>query len=213
MAHFLRRIAALLFHFGGPGLLVLGIMDSSFLTMPLGNDLLVVALSASHHTRMPYYVLMATVGSVLGCLMDDWISRKGEQGIKKHVESKRLDYVERQVARRAWAALLMASLMPPPFPFTPVVVGAAAFEYPRKKLLGIVGVGRVIRFTAEGALAIHYGPSILSLAQSRTLEHVIIALIVISIAASTISIYRWVKKSGQKNIGRSKPSSSGKRVA
>jgi membrane protein YqaA with SNARE-associated domain len=70
-------------------------MDSSFLTMPLGNDLLVVALSASHHSRMPYYVLMAAVGSVMGCLVDDWLSRKGKHGIKKHVQRKRLHYVER----------------------------------------------------------------------------------------------------------------------
>ena len=53
-------------HLGGFGLLLLGILDSSFLFMPLGNDLLVVALTAQRHNRMLYYAAMASAGSVIG---------------------------------------------------------------------------------------------------------------------------------------------------
>ena len=50
----------------GIGLLVLGILDSSFLFAPLGNDLLVVAVTARHRDipEMLYYAGMSTVGSV-----------------------------------------------------------------------------------------------------------------------------------------------------
>jgi membrane protein YqaA with SNARE-associated domain len=191
----IHTIARALFHAGGLGLLTLGVFDSSPLVVPLGNDLLVLALSARYHQRVLYYVAMATAGSLLGCFMTDWISRKSEGGQKKFVSGKHLDYIRKQVEKRAGWTLVAASLMPPPFPFTAFVAAAAAFRYPRIKLLSFVGVGRFLRFGIEGALAIHYGRWIIKQAESPLLEHVMIALIVISISASAYSFYRW-RRSG-----------------
>jgi membrane protein YqaA with SNARE-associated domain len=181
---------------GGPGLLVLGILDSSFLVMPLGNDVLVVALSASRHARMPYYAIMATAGSVLGCLIIDLVMRKGgEHGLERHLTYRRIEQLKRQIDKRAGWAVLLASLMPPPFPFTPFVAGAAALQYSRKKLLGIIGIARLIRFSTDGILAIHFGRHILALAQSPAVEYVVIVLIVIAIGGSVLSVYGWIKRS------------------
>src|SRR6185437_436784 len=49
MKHLTHVLLVFFWKFGGPGLLVLGILDSSFLFAPLGNDLLVVAMTA--HNR------------------------------------------------------------------------------------------------------------------------------------------------------------------
>ena len=196
-------IARSLFRAGGLGLLTLGVVDSSPLVIPLGNDLLVLALSARYHGRMPYYVLMATAGSLIGCLGTDWISRKSEGGLKKFVSGKQLALIRKYVEKRAGTTLVVASLLPPPFPFTAVVAAAAAFRYPRSKLLGFVGAGRLVRFAIEGALAIYYGRWIIEQAKSPWLEHVMIALIVISIGASAISIYRWKQSDrGRPKAGR-----------
>lgn len=194
MRPIIHTIARALFHAGGLGLLTLGVFDSSPLVVPLGNDLLVLALSARYHQRVLYYVAMATAGSLLGCFMTDWISRKSEGGQKKFVSGKHLDYIRKQVEKRAGWALVAASLMPPPFPFTAFVAAAAAFRYPRIKLLSFVAVGRFLRFGIEGALAIHYGRWIIKQAESPLLEHVMIALIVISMSATSFSIYRWREK-------------------
>src|ERR1700724_2477187 len=86
-------IARALFRAGGLGLLTLGAFDSSPLVVPLGNDLLLLALSARYHERMFYYAAMATVGSLIGCLATDWISRKSESVQKKLVSSKHLVYI------------------------------------------------------------------------------------------------------------------------
>src|ERR1051325_9254680 len=105
---------------GGFGLVLLGILDSSFLFMPLGNDLLIVALTARRHSLMPVYAALASTGSVLGCLLIDVVFRKGgEGGLEKHLSRKRLDYIQRNVKKSAGWALAVACLMPPPFPFTP----------------------------------------------------------------------------------------------
>jgi membrane protein YqaA with SNARE-associated domain len=187
----LHTIARTLFRAGGLGLLTLGAFDSSPLVLPMGNDLLVLALSARYHERMLYYVLMATAGSLIGCLATDWISRKSESGQKKLLSRKHLDFIRKLVEKQAAWTLVVASLMPPPFPFTAFVAAAAAFRYPRIKLLSFVGVGRLLRFAIEGALAIHYGRWIIKQAQSPLLDHLMIALIVISIAGSAFAISQW----------------------
>jgi membrane protein YqaA with SNARE-associated domain len=194
MRPFIRIIARALFRAGGLGILTLGAFDSSPLVVPLGNDLLVLALSARYHERMLYYALMATVGSMIGVFATDWISRKGGPQLKKVASRERLSNIQTQVQKRAGWTLLAASLLPPPFPFTAIVATAAAFRYPRNKLFSYVGAGRLARFVIEGALAIHYGRWIIRQARSPILEDVMIALIVISIAASAISVYQWSKK-------------------
>ncbi|HVX65798.1 MAG TPA: VTT domain-containing protein [Bryobacteraceae bacterium] len=201
MRTFLGHIATTLFHLGGVGLFSLGVLDSSFLMMPLGNDLLIVALTASHHQRLPYYVLMATAGSVLGCLIVDWVSRKGgEAGLERRIPRRRLDYIKDKIEKRAGWAIMFASLMPPPFPFTPFVAATAAFQFPRGKLLGIIALSRLLRFSVEGVLAIYFGRRILAMAKSPEVEYAVLGLIVIAIAGSAFSVYRWVRGSGHPKV-------------
>jgi len=157
----------------------------------MGNDLLMLALSARYHQRVLYYVVMATVGSLLGCLATDWISRKTERGQKKFLSGKHLEYIRNLVEKHAGWTLVVASLMPPPFPFTAFVAAAAAFRYPRTKLLSFVAAGRFLRFAIEAALATHYGRWIIKQAESPLFDHVMIALIVISMGGSAFAIYQW----------------------
>jgi len=193
----IRIISRALYRAGGLGLLTLGAFDSSPLVLPFGNDLLVLALSARHHDRMVYYAIMATLGSLIGCLVTDWLSRKGGERLKKASLGKILGSVQSLVKKNAAWTLFSAALLPPPFPFTAVVAAAAAFNYPRNKLLSYVGVGRLIRFLIEGALAIHYGRWIIRQAKSPILEDTMIVLIVIAIAASIFSVYQWSAKNKQ----------------
>jgi membrane protein YqaA with SNARE-associated domain len=196
MNHVLRSLAIFFFSLGGFGLLLLGVLDSSFLFMPLGNDLLVIALTAAHPGRMLYYVLMATVGSVAGVDFTRWVSAKGgRKGIEGDRKSKRIAYVERKVKEGGGIAIATAALMPPPFPFTPFIIVAAALQYPRKKMLAIIAGCRTLRFVVEGTLALIYGRKIIRLAQSPYLQGFIVALVVISMVGSALSIYNWVRKS------------------
>jgi len=190
----IRIIARALYRAGGLGIFALGVFDSSPLVLPFGNDLLILALSARHHDRVIYYALMATLGSVIGCLATVWLSRKGGERLKDSSSGKRFGRVQDLVQKNAAWTLLSASLLPPPFPFTAVVAAAAAFRYPRKKLFTFVGVGRCARFLIEGALAVHYGRWIVRQEKSPVLEDAMIVLIVITIAASIFSVYQWSGK-------------------
>jgi membrane protein YqaA with SNARE-associated domain len=171
------------------------------LFLPLGNDLLLVALAARHPERLFYYAFMASAGSVLGCAFTDWISRKGgEEGLEKRVSRRRLGYVQHQVKEHAAFALAFASIMPPPFPFTAFVIVAAALKYPRAKLLGVVGAARLARFLVEALLAAHYGKRILEVAETPLVQGFILAIVVISVGGTAWSLYSWAKSSRKAKV-------------
>ena len=183
-------------HIGAFGLLILGVLDSSFLFLPFGNDLLLIALTVRHHTELPLYIVMATGGSTLGCYFLDLSVRKGGgAGLKKVLSPKRLKYVEKKVENRAAAALLVAALSPPPFPFTLVIAAVTALHYPRSKMLGVIAMGRLVRFTIIGLLAIWLGRDMLKIAQTPTFEWCRAGFIAVCAVGSTISIYNWARAS------------------
>ena len=195
---FAATIFALVMKFGGIGLLVLGILDSSFLIAPWGNDLLVVAMTARHPkvSYMLYYAAMSTIGSVLGCLIIDRTLRPlGAKGLEKHLSKRRLDRIQKRVEKNAAMALTIASLAPPPFPFTAFVMAAAALQYSRTRLLTITGITRMIRFTLVGALALRFGERILKWGANPIVQGIMIGLIVVSIVGSVLSVYGWIKRS------------------
>lgn len=191
---FVNHLYGFFMGLGGFGLLLLGLLDSSFLFMPLGNDVLILALCARHHMRLPYYAAMAAAGSVLGCLLVDLAARKGgEAELEKHLSGRTAEYVKRRVKDRAGYALAVASVMPPPFPFTPFVVAAAAFQYPRKRLLTIVAGARYVRFAADGVLAIIFGEQILQLAKAGWVRALILVLVALAVIGSIVSVVQLVR--------------------
>jgi membrane protein YqaA with SNARE-associated domain len=194
---FAAGLFALVLKFGGLGLLVLGILDSSFLFAPWGNDLLVVALTVRHpdDAHMLYYAAMSTVGSVLGCLLIDVTLRPlGEKGLEKYLSARRLKRVRSKVRDKVGRALAIASLVPPPFPFTGFVMAASALQYSRKRLLAIVGVTRMIRFTVLGVLALRFGERILKWSEKPIVQELLVGLIIVCTVGSVVSVYGWIRR-------------------
>ncbi|MBV8904162.1 MAG: hypothetical protein JOZ22_11060 [Acidobacteriia bacterium] len=218
MKHIAGVLFAVVWKLGGPGLLLLGILDSSFLVAPLGNDLLVIAMTARHRDvpHMLYYSLMSSVGSVLGVLLIDLVVRPlGEAGLERHLPRKSLAYIKTKVKTNAVWALILASIAPPPFPFTPFIVAGSALQYPRKKMLTVVGLARMVRFGTLGVLALFFGRRILRWFDNPYLQAFFLGLLVLAVLASIISVYGWIKRShagrtgtngeernGQKLVGR-----------
>jgi membrane protein YqaA with SNARE-associated domain len=190
----IQHVFSALFHLGGFGLVLLGILDSSFLMMPLGNDLLLVALTAQHKDHLPFYIVMGSLGSSLGVFLLDLVARKGgEEGLSKLMDRRKLERLKKKIKNRALLAIEVACLAPPPFPFTPVVAAASAFGYPRPKLLLGVFLGRAVRFTLIGLLAARFGTHIIKIAKSPAFTWVMVGFIVLCTVGSVLSVMRWVK--------------------
>jgi membrane protein YqaA with SNARE-associated domain len=189
---------AFIVQFGGLGLLALGVLDSSFLFAPWGNDLVVIALVSREQKflAMLYYAAMSTIGSVIGCLILDLVCREaGEHGLDRHLPHRRLEYVKGKVHQNGGWALAVSSLAPPPFPFTAFVIVAAALQYPRRRLLLVIAASRMVRFTTVGVLALLFGRRILAWGKNPVVQAVLVGLTVICIVGSILSAYSWIRRS------------------
>jgi membrane protein YqaA with SNARE-associated domain len=196
MQNLLTALFYVLARLGGFGLLIVGALDSSFLFMPLGNDLLMLGLTARAPGRLFYFAFMAAAGSVIGTAVIDWLCRKGgEQGLTRILSQRRIDFVKHRVRKRAGWAIAIAALMPPPFPFTPFVAGAAAFQYPRLRLLGVVAASRLVRFCLIGWLAVTFGRVVLQWAKAPAVRYTVLVLVAVMIIGSAVSIHGWIQRS------------------
>lgn len=174
----------------------MGVMDSSFLFLPFGNDLLVVALVARHHEGWPLYVISAICGSTLGVFFLDLVARKvGETGIQKVAGRKRFEFLKRKIGEHGAKAVVLGSLAPPPFPFTMLVATTSALGYPRRRLLLTVAASRGVRFVILALLALKYGRSLVRMANSPAFKWTMIVFSFLCIAGSVFSIVTWVRGS------------------
>ena len=191
----LQALVHFFFARGGVGLLLLGILDSSFLMLPLGNDLLVVALTANRPAHIFYCVAMAALGPTIGVALAHWVSiRTGEKALEGARNGRQIAFVKRKVEKYGGFAIAVATLAPPGFPFTPFIVVSAGLQYPRTRMLVIVAACRVVRFLVFGWLALIYGRRLVEMAKSPKLQLIMTILVVVSIVGSAFSIWGWVKQ-------------------
>ncbi len=184
-----------LFHIGYLGPFLMGVLDSSFLVLPFGNDLLVVGMVARHPREFLWYVISAASGSTVGAFLLASVSRKlGEDGICKIFGQSRCKKLKKRVGRRFGVAVALAGLAPPPFPFTVVIAAVAALSYPQWKILVINFCARGVRFTVLSLLALKFGRDILSIAQSVPFKWSMAAFIVLCFVASGFSIAHWLRE-------------------
>jgi membrane protein YqaA with SNARE-associated domain len=192
----LNAIFLFFIRLGGFGLFALAALDSSFLFLPLGNDLLMIAFTIRKPHLFLYYAAVTTGGSVLGSYLTDIPSRKlGETGLADRVPKRRLDFIRRRFDKHAALTLIGASLMPPPFPYTLVVIVAAGLQYSRKRMLAFLSIGRLIRFVGLGLLAIVFGRHILRFFKLPAVKWAVGGLVAISLIGSAISVCELIRKS------------------
>jgi membrane protein YqaA with SNARE-associated domain len=191
-----------LYTIGYFGPLVMGILDSSFLFLPFGNDLIVVGLVAQHHPGAPWYVLSAACGSTIGAFLLALVSRKlGEEGIRKISGDKRYEQLKKRIGRRSGVAVGVAGLAPPPFPFTTAIAAVSALGYPFWKTLLINFLARGVRFTILAILALKFGRQVLRIAKSAPFEWTMVAFVVLCIVASVFSVVHWFRRPRARSAG------------
>ena len=180
---------------GSTGLVMLGILDSSFLFLPMGNDLLLLALVANNPQRLPLYVLAAASGSLIGVYLFDLVTRKGgEKGLAMMMRPKRIERLKKKMESRAGVVLVTAALAPPPFPFSAVVGAASALQYPRPRLLVIVFVARLVRFTILALVALRFGSGVIHMMNQPAFRGFVAALAAVCLVGSAISVARWIRR-------------------
>jgi membrane protein YqaA with SNARE-associated domain len=147
---------------GGPGLIVLGFVDNSIIPITGSMDVLTIWLAARHREPWPYYAFMATLGAVLGGYLTYMLACKGGREAMEHrLSRKKADQISKKFERWGFFSVALPALLPPPFPFVPFLVAAGAMQYPRRKFLGALTLGRGVRYIIEAYLGFVYGRHIL----------------------------------------------------
>ena len=181
-----------------PGLFIMSALDSSFLVLPFGNDLLLIALVSSNRESLIWiaYVLVSAAGSILGVFVIDLLMRKaGEKGLERFVKAQKIEKLKKKLENKLGITVLVATLLPPPFPFTPVIMTASALQCSRQKLFGAVFVGRIVRYTVEAILALYFGRQLIAYFNSDVVSYFVYALIALAVVLSTFSLLRWLRRS------------------
>jgi membrane protein DedA with SNARE-associated domain len=196
--------------YGGVAVLLLAVADSSFLSFPEGNDLLIVILSTGGSWgNMAYFVCLTVTGSVIGCFLLYTVGRKGGRAIlKKKFSEQKIDRAEKTYGRYGILAVLIPSVLPPPLPFKIFVLCAGVFGLPPARFLTAVAVGRTIRYSIWGILAVLYGNAV-KLFMERNINTVGTALLAVFtlmiIGAVILHIRRKSRRSAIERIEDGQP--------
>lgn len=175
---------------GGPGLFLVALADSSFLSVPEGNDILIVILSTGQTwERMSYYVIMTIMGSVAGCSLLYLVGRRGENYVQKRLEGRNLNQVLQLYRRWGVWAVVIPSILPPPTPFKVFVLAAGVFGISYRRFFLAVLAGRSFRYFMWGILAVLYGEA----ARQFLEENIQLAGIVLFVLFLLAAITFWYK--------------------
>lgn len=188
---------------GGGGLFFLALADSSFISIPEGNDILIVILSTGQTwSTMSYYVILTILGSILGCTLLYSVGKRGGPFIEKRLKKRRIAEIEGLYRRWGLLAVLVPSLLPPPTPFKIFVLSAGAFRLPFSHFLLAVSVGRSIRYFSWGILAVLYGQWTKEFVEAHVRD---VGVVLLAIFLAVISIYLFRHYRGQRDTAQEGP--------
>jgi membrane protein YqaA with SNARE-associated domain len=196
-----------LIHLGGPGLILIGIVDNSFIPIPGGMDLMTIILAANRKELWWYYALMATVGSVIGGFLTYRLGEKGgEETLQKKVPKSEIERVYRIFKKFGFWSVFAAAIAPPPVPIVPFTLAPGVLEYSKKRFLIALGSGRLLRYMVVAYLGSRFGQGVFHWL-TRYYKPVLFGIIALGVAAG-ISVIVYVK---QRKRARASQKRSGKR--
>jgi membrane protein YqaA with SNARE-associated domain len=187
----LTRLSEYLITFGSFGLFAVALLDSTFVPLPSSADALMLLLTTTYPSWMLLYAFMATSGSAIGCWILYLVSRRaGARALNRFSEKKRAR-VKNLIERYDMMAVLVATLLPPPFPFKLFVVTAGVFRFSLVRFMIAIIAGRAFRFLLEGYFAVRYG------AEARAIlakYYPWIGLGLVAAIVLFVFVQRWVKR-------------------
>jgi membrane protein YqaA with SNARE-associated domain len=196
----LGRLSDYFIALGPIGLFAVALLDSAFVPLPSSADALMLLLAAAHPRFMVFYALLATAGSTIGCVILYYVSRRaGRRALAKFSEPKQ-KRVKELIDRYDVLSVLVASLMPPPFPFKLFVISAGVFRFSVLRFVIAIIAGRLFRFLLEGYFAVRFG------AQAKLVLGRYYPWIGLGLAVLIIVIFvtrNWLKTKSTKRISES----------
>ena len=181
MSRFVQRIQVLAMALGAPGIFLVAFLDSSILSLPEVADLLVIWMVTNNKSRIVIYVVSATLGSLLGCLLLYGIGKKGGAGfVHRRFGSTNVERALEAFRRHGIMAVLIPSILPPPAPFKIFVLLAGIADISVARFSTAILIGRGLRYTVEGLLALWYGERAIAFIRQNGTTIALAAVVIIA---------------------------------
>jgi membrane protein YqaA with SNARE-associated domain len=184
---------------GAFGFIPLGIADASVIPLPGSMDVLTVVLASREKELWPYYAAMATLGSVIGGYFTYRLGLKGgEETFEKRTSPRMVQKVRRLFERSGFGAIALPALLPPPVPMVPFVMAAGAAQYPLKKFLLALTLGRLVRYSLLSFFAARYGRAILAWLADLGHPLPVILVTLCFLLAGIVALVIWRRRARQR---------------
>ena len=184
---------------GGPGLILLALIDNSVIPVPGSQDALTIILAARSGSWWPYYAVMSTIGAVIGGYMTYRLAEKGgEETLERKVGKKRAQKAYKKFEKGGFATVFIGALLPPPFPIVPVLMVPGIMQYPPKKFLGALAAGRLVRYSIDAYIGHRFGDAILGFFSQyyRPLLYGLLSLAVVG-GLAALMYFKWYRPKRQ----------------
>jgi membrane protein YqaA with SNARE-associated domain len=185
----------LLLHFGFLGVLLVSVVDSSFVPLPLPGvtDIMIIVMAAQDENWF-LLVLLATIGSALGGYFSYQVGHSGGMAfLEKRVPPRIFKAVCGWMENHAILSVALPAILPPPAPLSPFVLAAGALNMSRKKFLYTFTISRAIRHAVAAWLGIHYGRAVIRLWNSISDKYAGPILIILWIGIVLSCVYGFWK--------------------
>ena len=182
---------------GPAGLFVVAFFDSSFLSLPEINDILVVSSCSLHPGSAWIPITMATLGSLAGCSVLWAIGRRGgEPLLERRFGKTQVGRTRAAFERWDLLALIVPALLPPPMPFKIFVLSAGVFGVPWRRFAGTLILARGLRYVFWGMLGIFFGDEALQMlrAVDRWFDDHAFAVLAVLGAAVLVGVAVWARR-------------------
>lgn len=180
---------------GGLGFIPLGLVDNSVIPLPGSMDVLTIFLSARREQLWLYYASMATIGSVMGGFVTYRLARKGgKETLVRRFPPHKLKRAYDIFSRWGFGAIALPAVLPPPLPMVPFLVAAGSMQYPLRKFLFALTLGRMLRYALLAFLAARYGRQILAFIAHHSYPTLFIIMALVATAAAVLFIIFTGKK-------------------
>jgi membrane protein YqaA with SNARE-associated domain len=196
---FLHTLAEKLEHtlllYGGWGLVGIATLDSAGLSMPGVKDFLLIYLASQDPGRAWLYAAGCTFGTVLGSFFIYFIGQTGARLLKRKPSDREMSRAKKWLVKNDFLTVLVASLLPPPLPFKPILLGSGALRISPLRFACALVLGGALRFGAEAWIGVRYGVGGEDFLKRNLLW---ISLGFVAIVVVSTILYRWWWGSGDK---------------
>jgi membrane protein DedA with SNARE-associated domain len=122
------------------------------------------------------------------------MARKGgKETLEKRFSKRKTTRVYAIFERWGLVSVAIPAILPPPFPIVPMLLAAGAMQYPTRKFLAALAVGRGIRYTILAYLGERYGRHIVRLF-ALYYWPVLIVLIAFSVLGGLYGLFEYKRR-------------------